>query len=89
MNKTELIKKVAKETNVSESNVKAVINTFIEDIVKGVSEEGTVSIKGFGTFKKVVTKERSGFNPHTLQPMIIPQKVKMTFSTSDSVNDIV
>lgn len=89
MNKTELIKKVAKETNVSEGEVKVIINTFIGDIVKGVSEEGTVSIKGFGTFKKVITKERSGFNPHTLQPMIIPQKVKMTFSTSDYVNSIV
>lgn len=50
MTKEELIVKIAKKARVSETDVAAVINTFIDQIKEKLDRGEKVEIPGFGSF---------------------------------------
>lgn len=83
MNASQLVSMVALETGVPENKVALVFNSVTKNIIKGVAVDGKVSITNFGTFKKVVAKERECYNPVLKKKMIVSSKVKMKFIPSE------
>ncbi len=65
MNKSELIKSLAEETNLPSDEAAIFVNTFIDSIKVALSEGNRVEIRGFGSFKLKDYSGYTGRNPKT------------------------
>ena len=79
MSKSELIQKIAAEhsNNMTRKDVKAVIESLATVGYKELNKSGVFLVPGFAKFvviKKPATKQRSGINPFTKEPMIFKAK---------------
>ena len=79
MNKSDLIKDVARRTNQSVKDAESVVLETLGSIKNAIETEGEVKILGFGTFKQVTRKARIGRNPSTGQPKQLPEKKVIKF----------
>jgi len=80
MHKSDLIKKVAEETQVSNKDTEAVINAAIDAIIAGVAEGDKVVLTGFGTLERKKRKARKGRHPSSGAEINIPEKWAVSFS---------
>jgi len=77
MNKAQLIAEVAKKANLSKKDATNAINATIDTIKKNVKKG--VTLVGFGTFKVVKRKARTGRNPQTGEKIRIKAKNVVKF----------
>ncbi len=89
MQKSELIAKVAKESNVSQAQAGAVINNALEAIVAALKAGDKVTLTGFGTFEVRKTAARVGTNPRTKQKIQIAAGKRATFSAGTLLREAV
>lgn len=84
MNKAELIEAVQKVLGGETSKRAAgeAVDAVIDCIAKGVAKTKSVQLIGFGTFKTVERKARTGRNPKTGQPMKIKASKSVRFAAS-------
>ncbi|MEL9999260.1 MAG: HU family DNA-binding protein [Thermoplasmata archaeon] len=82
---TELRKVIAKKTNLSEKNVKSVLDAFFKEVVDRVNKGDKVAIKQFGVFMRKVQKAKKAKNPRTKAVINVPQKKKFVFKASKKV----
>jgi len=71
VNKSDLIASIASEMHTSKLAANRVLDTVLDSIQRGLRDEGTVTITGFGTFEVKERKPRLGRNPHTGEPIQI------------------
>ena len=69
MNKTELIKKVAAENELSQKQAAAVVDSVLGSVVDSVAAGDSVALFGFGTFSVKHRDARQGRNPATGEAM--------------------
>lgn len=81
MNKKELVEAIAKDTKMSKADSERALNSALGCIYKSAKKEN-VQLVGFGTFKTVKTKARTGVNPQTGAKIKIPAKNSFKFSAS-------
>lgn len=79
MNKAELISAVAAEAGLSKADAKRAIDGFITTITQTIKTGDKVALVGFGTFSVSERKARTGINPATKQPIVIPAKKIVKF----------
>lgn len=81
MNKSELIKKVAKRSGVSAKQVQNVLEECFHTIADelGRARVREVKIAKFGTFTTIQRAERMGRNPKTGEAIVIPAKGVVKF----------
>lgn len=81
MNKADLIDRVQAELGpeCSKSYAEKAVNTVLSAIGHGLQSDEVVQLIGFGTFQVRERKERTGRNPQTKQPMIIPASKSVGF----------
>lgn len=76
MNKSELIKTLAEETNLPMEDATMVVNTFVDAMKDALIAGDRIEIRGFGSFK---VKEYSGYagrNPKTGESVsVIPKRL--------------
>ena len=65
MNKSELIAKIAKDTEIPKTQAEAVLNSVITGITSSLKKGQKVTLVGFGTFSVSKRRARSGRNPRT------------------------
>lgn len=86
MNKRDLTAKVAHQTGLTavatSKTISAMFNVMGEELEKG----GSIIIQGFGSFSIKERAKRSGVNPLTQKPIIIPARKVVKFSASKNVN---
>ena len=87
MNKTELISNVAKCAGVTLHDAKNIINCYHEAIIKTLDMGGKVTLTGFGTFKTIRRKVRTGINPKTKETIKIPAKNVPVFKAGKTLKD--
>ncbi len=80
MNKEQLVKAIAAETNQPQSVITKVLNAMTETIVETVADGDKVTLVGFGNFEPRPRKERQGKNPQTGEPLTIPATTIPAFS---------
>jgi nucleoid DNA-binding protein len=51
----------------------------VDELKAALISNGAVTVRGFGTFKIKVSKARNGVNPMTGDPLVIPEKKKVSF----------
>jgi integration host factor subunit alpha len=82
--KSDIFKKISKETDINLSVSKKIFEKFIGLIIKK-AENQTVKINGFGTFKYYKTQKRIGRNPKSKESYIINPREKLIFKSSTKV----
>ena len=89
MQKSELIAKVAKDANVSQTTAATVINGAIQSIVDALKSGDKVTLTGFGTFEVRNTAARTGTNPRTKEKISIAAGKRATFSAGTLLREAV
>jgi nucleoid DNA-binding protein len=82
MNRAELVEKIQKELGGETSKAAAdrALSAVIEGIKTGVKKSKAVQLIGFGTFKAVSRKARTGINPKTGEKIKIAASKSVKFS---------
>ncbi len=74
MNKSELIKSLSEQTNISIDEATLVVNTFVDNMKNALLEGDHVEIRGFGSFKVKEYGAYAGRNPRTGQKVEVDSK---------------
>ena len=89
MTKTELTDKLAKETGLTKTSAKQVLEFFIAHTTKTLKKEGRVALAGLGVFEVVKRAKRKGRNPRTGEPVTIKAHKAVRFRPSKTLKDAV
>lgn len=74
MNKSELIKSLSEQTNISIDEATLVVNTFVDNMKNALLEGDHVEIRGVGSFKVKEYGAYAGRNPRTGQKVEVESK---------------
>lgn len=89
MNKSELVKSVAKMAQVTNSEAESVVNAFIEVVSEALKKGDKVQLVGFGSFQTVKRSARTGVNPKTKEKIQIPAKKVPKFNPGKELRELV
>lgn len=87
MNKSELIKTLAEESNISFDDASLVVNTFFESMKKALVDGNRVEIRGFGSFKIKEYGSYAGRNPKTGERVYVESKRLPFFRAGKELKD--
>ena len=79
MRKQDLVRAVAQEAKLTESQANTAVGAIFNTIQRELAGGGEVTISGFGSFRVVERAAREGRNPQTNQPMTIPARRSPAF----------
>ena len=74
MNKSELVKALADQANISLDEATLVVNTFVDSMKDSLLEGGRVEIRGFGSFKVKEYGSYAGRNQRTGEKVAVEPK---------------
>jgi len=74
MNKSELIKTLAEERNISVEEATDIVNIFFDSMKEALKNGNRVEIRGFGSFKIKEYKGYQGRNPKTGEKVEVKPK---------------
>ncbi|MCY9594044.1 HU family DNA-binding protein [Paenibacillus chitinolyticus] len=89
MNKEQLVKRVAKELDMSNKHVESVVDTVLETITVTVGDGEEVALHGFGKFEIRSRAARKGFNPSTREEMQIDESKCPGFTAGKNFKEAV
>ena len=89
MTKTELIEKMAAESELSKKDAGAALDAFINVVTETLKTDEEIALIGFGGFKSAIRAERQGRNPATGVAMTIPEKRVPSFKAGKALKDAV
>ena len=89
MNKTELIAAVAEKAELSKKDAEAAITAMVDAITGALSQEEKVQLVGFGSFEVKERAERTGRNPKTNEPIVIPAGKMPVFKAGKVLKDAI
>ncbi len=85
MNKAQLINEVAAAGGLKKKDATAAVDATINAIVKAIKDGDRVQISGFGTFETKKRGARTGRNPKTGEPVLIPESRYPVFTASKAL----
>lgn len=88
MNKGDLTNKVA-ELLSSKKDAQTAVDCIFASITEALSNQETVTLVGFGTFKTAERKARKGRNPQTGEEIDIPARNVPKFVAGKALKDAV
>jgi len=71
----------------SRSKAGAIVDAMLAAIRKGLQDDGSVQIQGFGSFQITTRKARTGRNPATGEPIEIPESKTVTFKPGKNLKE--
>lgn len=89
MNKAELVKAMAEETDLTQKDVEKVLNSFVNQVSSALSKNDKIQLVGFGTFETRERAERTGRNPQTGAEMKIPASIVPAFKAGKALKETV
>ena len=88
MNKSELIKAVATEADLTQADAGRALDAMVEIVTKAVKKNDSVAITGFGTFARKDRPARTGRNPRTGEAVKIKAKKSAVWKPSAALKDL-
>ena len=89
--KKELIERIAKEKHIQRSQVRNVVQSFLDEIVNEMGKGNRLEFRNFGVFETKKRRARIGQNPKTLEQFPIPArrgvKFKMGLQMEQKLNE--
>lgn len=87
MNKTQLVKTLSENSDMTKTGVERVLNELVNIIATETKAGNDVNITGLGIFKKTTRKARSGRNPKTGETIQIAPRDSLTFKQAKAIKD--
>ena len=87
--KNDVVREVSWDTGFSRYTAERIIDSFLMNIQKEVTNGNSVMLKGFGTFERKRRAPRTGNNPHTNTPVPIPARNVPHFKPAQKFKDSV
>ena len=87
MNKAELVKTMADETQLTQKDVEIVLNSFVNVVSKTLAKKDKVQLIGFGTFETRKRAARTGRNPQTGEEIKIKASTVPAFKPGKSLKE--
>jgi len=85
MIKSDIIKTISKQYNLSTRQATAILQTCLDEIVSGLIKGETIELRRFGVFKTRLQKVRTIKHPITGKPIKRPAKKIVLFESSSTV----
>lgn len=79
MTKKDIVMKVSNDTNVTQIDVKKVVQKTLDAVVESLERGETVELRNFGVFKVKNRRGRIGRNPRTGDEVRVPEKKVVVF----------
>ncbi len=79
MTKKDIVMKVSNETNLTQIDVKRIVQRSLDVIVESLERGETVELRNFGVFKVKKRRGRLGRNPRTGEEVSVPEKKVVVF----------
>jgi DNA-binding protein HU-beta len=86
MNVTGFKKAISEKFQCGDKDAGTIYKKFVSIIDDTLVSGEEVELQGIGTLKIVERKERTGMNPKTKEPIIIPAKKAIKFKTCATIN---
>ena len=87
MIKSDIIKTISKQYNLSTRQATAILQTCLDEIVSGLIKGETIELRRFGVFKTRLQKVRTIKHPITGKPIKRPAKKIVLFEASSTVKN--
>ncbi|MBN2429969.1 MAG: HU family DNA-binding protein [Acidobacteria bacterium] len=87
MNKADLIKKMATDAGITQSQANKAFGAMVDGIATSLAKGKRVILVGFGTFSVSERKARTGRNPKTGAPLRIPARKVPKFTPGKALRD--
>ena len=89
MTKADVIARIASQTGMTKTDVKMVVEGFIESVKYSLVKNDRLEIRGFGTFHLTDRAARKARNPRTGEEVMIPARKRPTFKPSRDLKDLI
>ena len=87
MLKSEIIDKLqTKHKNLSTYDIELILKIFFKKIISSLNDGNTIEIRGFGTFKKKINKEKQVRNPKNNQLLFKDKSFKLHFKIGKTLH---
>lgn len=87
MSKSDLVNYIAEETGLTKTDAASALEAVMKGIVKGLKEEGKVTLTGFATFGVKERAAREGRNPRTGETLTIKASTGVSFKAGSKLKD--
>lgn len=87
MNKAELVKAMADETQLTQKDVEKVLNSFVNQVSNALAKQDKVQLIGFGTFETRKRSARTGRNPQTGEELKIKASTVPAFKSGKALKE--
>lgn len=89
MSKTELVNYIAEETGLTKADASRALEAVQNGVVKGLKENGKVTLTGFATFATKERAAREGRNPKTGEPLQIAACTTVSIKAGSKLKDAI
>lgn len=89
MTKKEIVRIISDDLNLSQQDVKKVVQRTFDSVISALATEGRIELRNFGVFEVKERKARKARNPRTGQEVFVPAKKVVTFKPGKEMEDIV
>jgi len=87
MLKSEIIEKLhIKNNNLNHYDIELILKIFFKKIISSLNNGNTIEIRGFGTFKKKINKEKQVRNQKNNEILFKKQTYKLHFKTGKTLH---
>ena len=87
MLKSEIIEKLQKKNNnLSNYDIELILKIFFKKIISSLKAGNTIEIRGFGTFKKKINREKQVRNPKNNQLLFKDKTYKLHFKIGKTLH---
>ena len=89
MNKSEFVKHIANQQNITQDEASNIIDTFTSSVISVLGEGNEIQLIGFGSFSVSEVAARAGRNPKTGEVIQIPAYKQPRFKVGQKLKDAV
>ena len=89
MNKSEFVKHVSSQHNITQEEANKIIDTFTSSVISALGEGNAIFLMGFGNFSVSEVAARAGRNPRTGEAMQIASYKQPRFKVGQKLKDAV
>ncbi len=89
MTKKEIVRQISDQLNLSQQDVKKVVQETFDAVVQALATEGRIELRNFGVFEVKSRKARKARNPRTGEEVFVPAKKVVTFKPGKQMEQLV
>ena len=89
MTKKEIVRFISDDLNLSQQDVKKVVQKTFDAVIEALAKEGRIELRNFGVFEVKERKARKARNPRTGEEVFVASKRVVTFKPGKEMEQIV